>query len=204
MSIEKVEELVLGKAREEAEALLAEARGQAERRLREAEDELRRRNRDELARYQRQLQEETERELAARSTEHNRQLLTERNRLLQEVRRRAEGLIAERPQPHYRDWLARQLRQLTEVRQGELVCRADDREIIGQLLQELVREGVQLHLTLSSEELSAAGGFVVRCPEYDVDVTLESQLRALWPGVLGEVAAMLFGPPERRRGMTER
>ena len=201
MSVEKVEELVLGKARQEAEALVAEARRQAQSRLQEAEAELRQRNGEESARYQRQLQEETDRELAARSTEHNRQLLTERNRLLQEVRQRAQHLIAERPQPHYRRWLARQLRQLSDLGQGELICRDDDRECIAELLQELASEGVRLDLTLPSEGLSAAaGGFVVCCPDYDVDVTLESQLRALWSEVVAEVAARLFGSAARGDG----
>jgi len=200
VSIERVEELVLAKAREEAEALLAEARKQAAAQLEETEARLRRRNQEELERYRRQLQEEADRELAAGTTEHNRQLLVQRNRLLSEVRRRAEARIAERPQPAYRRWLAHQLRQLGEVKQGELVCRADDRDSISQLLQELAEEGVRLDLTLSPEELQSAGGFVVRCAEYDVDVTLESQLRALWPGVLPQVVDRLFGEHGNGKG----
>ena len=196
MSIERVEQLVLTKAREEAEALLAEAQKQAAAQLQEAEARLRRRNQEELERYRRQLQEEADRELAASTPEHNLQLLPQPNRLLGEVRLRAEARTAERPQPEYCRWLGYQLRQLTEVKQGELVCPADDRECLGELLKELADQGVRLELTLSSEELRSAGGFVVRCAEYDVDVTLERQLRALWPDVLPQVADRLFG--ERR------
>jgi len=196
VSIEKVEQLILTKAREEAEALLAEAQKQAATRLRDAEARLRRRNQEEVERYRRQLQEEADRELAASTTEHNRKLLTERNRLLAEVRQRAEARVAERPQPAYRRWLAHQLRGLAGVGEGELICRSDDREPIGELLKELTDHAVSLELTLSAEELQSAGGFVVRCTEYDVDVTLESQLRALWPDVLPRVVTQLFGGPQ--------
>ncbi|MCK4300453.1 MAG: hypothetical protein KAX80_13005 [Planctomycetes bacterium] len=200
MSIEKVEELILRQAREEADSLLEEAQQQAQRHLRQTEAQLRQRNQQELERYRRQLQEDSDRELAARTTEHNRELLVERNRLLGEVRRKAEARIAQRPQPQYRRWLAQQLRQLTDTKEGELLCRGDDRETIAELLEELAGQGVRLNLTLSSEELQSAGGFVVRCPEYDVDVTLESQLRALWPHLLPEVANRLFGEPGNRGG----
>ena len=203
MSIEKVEELVLRKARGEADALLAEAQQQAQQRLQQAETDVRRRNQEEVERYRRGLQEEADRELAARTTEHNRELLVERNRLLGEVRQKAEARIAQRPQPQYRQWLAQQLRQLTDTKEGELLCRGDDREIIAELLKDLAGQGVSLSLTLSSEELQAAGGFVVRCPEYDVDVTLERQLRALWPDVLPEVANRLFGQPGNGSGQDE-
>lgn len=200
MSIQKVEELILRQAREEADSILEEAQQQAQRYVRQTEAQLRQRNQQELQRYRRQLQEDSDRELAARTTEHNRELLVERNRLLGEVRQKAEARIAQRPQPQYRRWLAQQLRQLTDTKEGELLCRGDDRETIAELLEELAGQGVRLNLTLSSEELQSAGGLVVRCSEYDVDVTLESQLRALWPDLLAEVANRLFGEPGNRGG----
>ena len=200
MSIQKVEELILRQARQEADSLLEEAQQQAQRHVHQTEAQLRQRNQQELERYRRQLQEDSDRELAARTTEHNRELLVERNRLLGEVRQKAEARIAQRPQPQYRRWLAQQLRQLTDTKEGELLCRGDDHETIAELLEELAGQGVRLNLTLSSEELQSAGGFVVRCSEYDVDVTLESQLRALWPGLLPEVANRLFGEPGNRGG----
>ncbi len=200
MSIEKVEELILRQAREETDSLLEEAQQQAQRHVRQTEAQLRQRNQQELERYRRQVQEDSDRELAARTTEHNRELLVERNRLLGEVRQKAEARIAQRPQPQYRRWLAQQLRQLTDTKEGELLCRGDDHETIAGLLEELAGQEVRLNLTLSSEELQSAGGFVVRCLEYDVDVTLESQLRALWPGLLPEVANRLFGEPGNRGG----
>ena len=198
MSIEKVEELILRQAREEADSLLEEAQQQGQRHVRQTEAQLRQRNQEELGRYRRQLQEDSDRELAARTTEHNRELLVERNRLLGEVRQKAEARIAQRPQPQYRRWLAQQLRQLTDTKEGELLCRGDDRETIAELLEELAGQGVRLNVALSSEELQSAGGLVVRCSEYDVDVTLGSQLRALWPGLLPEVANRLFGEPGNR------
>ena len=195
MSVEKVEELVLQKARQEAEAVTAEARKRVAAHLAQAEAELRRRGQEELERFRRQLQEELDRELAARSAEHNQQLLIQRNRLLGAVRERAEQAIGARPQPQYRNWLAQQLRQPAGVKQGELVCRGDDHQTVQELLGELAAAGVRLDLTLSSDDLQAAGGFRVRCSEYDVDVTLESQLQALWPDLARSVAARLFGRP---------
>ena len=195
MSAEKVEELVLQKARQEAEVVTAEARKRVAAHLAQAEAEVRRRGQDELERFRRQLQEELDRELAARVAEHNQQLLVQRNRLLGAVRQRAEQAIGARPQPQYRNWLAQQLRQLGDVKQGELICRGDDRQAVQELLGEVAAAGVRLDLTLSSDDLQAAGGFRVRCAEYDVDVTLESQLQALWPDLLRSVAARLFGQP---------
>jgi vacuolar-type H+-ATPase subunit E/Vma4 len=55
-------------------------------------------------------------------------------------------------------------------------------------------------LSLSSDDLQASGGFVVRSAEYDVDVTLASQLEALWPDLLPGVAVKLFGQPGDRKG----
>jgi vacuolar-type H+-ATPase subunit E/Vma4 len=200
MSADTVEELVLRKARQEAEEVVASARERVADHLRESEEQLRRRNKEELERYRRQLQEETDRELAARVAEHNQQLLAQRNRLLAEVRQRAEKAIEARPQPQYRGWLAQQLRQLVEVKEGELLSRGDDRQAVEELLGELAAEGVRLTLSLSSDDLQAPGGFLVRSAEYDVDVTLASQLEALWPELLPGVAARLFGQSGDRKG----
>jgi len=193
MSVEKVEELVLQKARQEAEAVIAEAQKRVARHLAEAEAQLRQRGQEDLERFRRQEQEELDRELAARVAEHNQQLLTQRNRLLAEVRRRAQAAIGARPQPQYRGWLAQQLRQLADVKQGELVCRGEDRQVVQELLGESAAAGVQVNVTLSADDLQASGGFQVRCAEYDVDLTLESQLQVLWPAHLPGVAARLFG-----------
>jgi vacuolar-type H+-ATPase subunit E/Vma4 len=195
MSAEKVEELVLQRARQEAEVVVAEAKERVAAHLAQAEGEMRRRGQEELGRFRRQLQEELDRELAARVAEHNQQLLVQRNRLLGAVRQRAEQAIGARPQPQYRNWLAQQLRQLGDVKQGELICRGDDRQTVQEVLGKLASAGVRLNLTLSSENLQASGGFRVRCSEYDVDVTLESQLQALWPDLARSVAARLFGQP---------
>lgn len=198
MSIEKVEQLVLGKAREEAEALLEQAQRHAKARLEQTEARLRQHNQEELERHRRQLEEEADRELAARTTEHNRELLAQRNRLLQQVHEQAQVHVAQRPQPQYRQWLGHQLRQLTDVERGEVLCRSDDRELIGQILAELAAEGIELKLTLASGELGASGGLIVSCPEYDVNVTLESQLGMLWQEMLPQVAGRLFGRGDGR------
>ena len=200
MSIEKVAEIVLEKARREAEALLTEAQKRAETLLRETEAQLRQRDQGELERYRNSLREEADRSLSARTAEHNRELLVLRNGLLAEVRTQAQNRIAQQPQPQYRQWLTQQLRQLTDIPQGEIRCRADDRQLIGQIREELASQGVALGLELSANELPSAGGFVVSCPEYDLDVTLESQLRLLWGEVLPEVVVGLFGPGKDRRG----
>jgi len=193
MSIEKVETLVLRKAREEADSLLAQAQEDACKKLARTEQKLKQSTEEELERFRRQLQEESDRQLASRTTEHRRELLAERNRILNEVRLRARELVAKREQPQYRNWLAAQLRQLGDVPEGKIHCRADDRAIVEELLDELAREGVKLKLSLSDEELQTAGGLVVSCPEYDLDMTLESRLESLWQESLPAVIEQLGG-----------
>ena len=195
MGIENVEKSVLAEARKEAEELLAAARKRlaerfaAEKREIDARAEARRRR--ELA----QVEGEHVRELARERTAARLAVLTEKNRLIEEVLKGALAKVAAMPREKFQALAAEWLAEVPADQAGEIVAGAREREFLGGGLLDRVNAGRTGRLTLSAEMLpdSAGGGMLVRAGRFEFDFTWAGRLADRRSALTAMIAGELFG-----------
>ena len=84
-----------------------------------------------------------------------------------------------------------QLRDLA-AEKGQILCRGDHRETLAKVRDELNAELDEKLAPLAEESADILGGFVLRGSEFDLDVSLDSQLEAFREKVLPELIAKVF------------
>ena len=191
MSLEKIKETVLAKARAEAEALLAEARKAADSAARQGESRLRADHQHRVQGMQTELGSGVDRELAAREAELRRDLLEHQNKVLDELFEQVLDAIVNRPDSGYRAWLGRQLAAAASIGSGRIVCNERDRAAVGELLA-----GVQGSPELSDENADIVGGFLLEGDRFDLDFSVDTLVAALRKELLPSISAELFRSEE--------
>jgi vacuolar-type H+-ATPase subunit E/Vma4 len=184
MSLERITEHILEQARQNAQTAVEAAGKEAEEKLAEA----RRREEELLAEQVKGLETELERE---RQQETARRRTDQRAELLRVKTKIVEGIFTEAREKvlgsgAYREWLKERLKT-SGVASGKVVCRAEDRGVMEQLLKELGLTGI----TVVKEGSAPAGGFILRTEKYDLDVTLEAELAELREELTGELVERL-------------
>ena len=189
MAMTNVEQAVLNKAQQEAEAVLDEARGATEAHWERASARLRESHERRVEALRAELTGTLERQCASRETEDRLERLKIKNEIIDKVFRRAAEGIVSLPDDGYHHWLKSQLSHLPERSGGRVAANERDREIVGRLLKEIPDpQG----LALSEEPLDILGGFLVQGERADLDYSVDSLLSVLRESLAEEVAASLF------------
>jgi V/A-type H+-transporting ATPase subunit E len=94
------------------------------------------------------------------------------------------------PRDRYIQLLAHKLKEMS-YQEGEIVLNNQDREAIGEELLALVNLDGRKFL-LSSDTLTASGGFVLRIGRVELDSTLEMMVSSVREDVMPEVVSALF------------
>ena len=190
MTLEKIQDHVLQKARAEAAALVDEARKKADAELAAARDEADRKLKAALDRLQAELDGALDREVSGLRASRGQEILVDKSRVLDDAfKRAAERLLAS---PAYWDLVRRRLAELAGQK-GELLCRAEHRDAVAKLVDELHRETGGKMPPLAKDSANILGGFILRGERVDIDFTLESELAVLRERILPELAAKAFG-----------
>ncbi|MBD3368222.1 MAG: hypothetical protein GF405_08650 [Candidatus Eisenbacteria bacterium] len=174
------------KGRREAEAIVAAARERAEKE-RERLDAVAKQRAD----------EERNRVVTLARLSARRELLAEKQRLIDRVFKEAHKRLSEMPAEEYRRFIKGILADAVETGTEEVAIGENERRIDQAFLDEVSREiGGDARLTLASERRRIDGGFILKRGRTETNSSLETILRAARERQESEVASVLFGSKE--------
>ncbi|GEM_PF-4067879 len=188
MTLERIKQHILEQAQGEARGLVETARQESESRLSEARAQEKDRLEEQVKDLEAELERERQQTTANVRTRARAEMLRMKTEILETVFSEAKAKIL--AGAAYRTWLKNKLDEVT-VQAGEILCRPEDRAVIGELLKETGREG----LKVAESGEGPAGGFVVRTEKYDLDVTLDAELAGLREDLVGELVEALSKRP---------
>jgi V/A-type H+-transporting ATPase subunit E len=199
MALDDIVRKIDADAKEQAETLVAEGRGEADRILAAAREraEAEKERLDAAARQR--AEEERNRIVTLARLSARRDLLSEKQRLIDDVFEGVRKRLVEMPADEYRRFVRGVLRENVETGTEEVVIGENEERIDQAFLDEVSREiGADAKLRLSSERRRIDGGFILRRGKTETNCALETILRAVREEHETEVAAILFGTDQTR------
>ncbi len=179
-------EALADEGRQEAESIVAAARKRAE----SEKDRL-----DAAARQR--AEEERNRVVTLARLSARRELLSEKQRLIDRVFEEAHKRLAAMPVDEYRRFVAAVLKDAVETGDEEVVIGENEDRIDQAFLDAVSREiGGGAKLTLSDERRRIDGGIILKRGKTETNSTLDTILRAAREQNESVVAAILFGSEE--------
>ncbi len=193
MSLERIRQAILTKARQEAEKIESEARVRREEELAAAGRSLQEEFEHHYQRASEDAQREGERQVVHRRYERNMELLRQRNALLDELFQRAARRLADCPDGRYREVVRGWMREIPPDAAGEVLCSERDAERLAPLIEDLNRSReADARLRLVPGERPAAGGVIFRTQSFEVDLSLDSRMARSREELTSKVAEILF------------
>ena len=184
MSLDKIEKHILEQARQEADVLLENARKERSERLAEVQEREKETLEQQVKGLEHSLERERQQATAKERARQRAEILRMKTDIIDGVFRDAKekslGSAA------YREWLKKRLLEM-DVKEGDILCREADRQMMAELLKEVGLEG----LGVAGEGQAPTGGFLARTGKYELDVTLDGELAGLREELVGELAQAL-------------
>lgn len=192
---------ILAKIAEDARAEAARLSGDAEReiaRIRQEGDERRRRiEREAEERASQEAEDRRKRLAVSLEREGAREILAEKQRLIESVFDRAREKIASLDAGAYRDLAVRLLREAARDGNEEVILpEGDDRigaDLVARVNKELGQGGKKGGLRIASERRPIGGGFILRSGRRETNCTIEAVLGTRRDELETLVARILFG-----------
>jgi len=189
MTLKRIEDHILDQAKAEASTMTEAARQEADRLTSAAREQCEAEYAAAVEGLQRQLKTTFEQETGKLRADCGMELLRLKTRILDDIFRKAARKLLERD-----DFWNLVQRQLKEVagREGRVHCRADHRDAVGKLIDEINGASEQKIAPLAEEPVDITGGFVFRGAQFDIDYSLDSQLADFREKTLPELIARAF------------
>lgn len=189
MGIEDIKKRILENAAQQKEELLAGAKKKAEEIRKEGEKTAEKRKEAIILKANQEATDERHTVLTMERLEARKALLTEKQKVIEQVFEKALEMLSTHPQ--YSEIMET---ILLEVAKGgeELILSSRDRESLGDGFLKKVNERLSGTITLSEETREMAGGFVLRTPEIEINESFEERIRSLRDEMEAEVARKLF------------
>jgi V/A-type H+-transporting ATPase subunit E len=197
MALDDILRKIESDAKRDAEALADEGRSEAEGVLAAARERADAERAKLEARAAQRADEERNRIVTLAKLAARRDLLTEKQRLIERVFDETHKRLAAMPAEEYRRFIKAALISSVETGDEEVVVGEDETRIDQSFLDTVSREvGGGAKLTLSSERRRIDGGFILKRGKTETNSTLETVIRAAREEHESEVAAILFGSNE--------
>jgi len=195
MSLERIREAILSKAREEAQRIGADAARRHDERLAAATEAIEAEFARRLERARQHTQRESDRDVTQARSGHNLALLKLRNRILSEVFEEAARQLAALPDDAYRDYVRGRMREVPPGLAGQLLCSARDEQRLAPLLEEFnAGRPPEARLALVPGDVPSLGGVIVRTEKFEIDLSLDTQVQQLREELAPQLAQALFPP----------
>ena len=197
MSLEKLLHSIDREAQAEAEKIISRAHHEAQQ-IRQQADNQSMVDAEQLEQASvRRCRKEAEQRLSQSRLQARNQILKVRQELVDAVFDQALGALRTMDDDLYRAWMKRQIVPLYHAEEETIVVSVKDRDRLTpdwlhEVNQALAAEGraCRLRLTYTTDDLD--GGFILRHPNYDVDMSFSALLNDLKTQKRAEVAATLF------------
>jgi V/A-type H+-transporting ATPase subunit E len=133
--------------------------------------------------------------------EHRKEILTEKQKLLEDCFQAALEELVSLPAAEYQSLIRRMLLNLATTGDERVLISTEDEKRIDQKFvdgvnEELKKTGRHARLRLDGTSPDVRGGFVLRTEDVEVDCSFGTLLRQLREELQSQVAAILFGDKE--------
>jgi len=198
MALEDILKKIKSEAEEEAEKILSEARARAEEILSNARREAERLKEELIAEARREAEEHKSRLISMASLDIRKELLQERQNLIDLAFQKALQRLTEMGDDEYRELIERMLLSTVETGEEEIILNERDKARITQgfiqmLNKKLEERGKAGKLTIAEETGDFSGGFILRRGKVEINSTFDALLQAAREEVGVEVSRLLFG-----------
>jgi V/A-type H+-transporting ATPase subunit E len=194
MSLESVKTKVLEEARAVAARKLTEVEAEAERILADGRAADERSGAEAIREARLRLERETTRELERRGHDNRLQILSSKNKAVDEVFQRVRDKIAAMPDNDYLELVGSWLGALPPDAGGVLRVNPRDEAMFNAGLIALNRNRAgKGQFTGVVADPAVNSGAIVDGPDFNVDCTMERRLEELRESAVGELARVLFG-----------
>lgn len=194
MSLDRIKNSIIGKARKEAGAIIEEAEENLRRKVESARATLKNDFEQRLKIGEAALEEEKNREIVSLRAGYRMQLLTTKNQILDRIFDQAIHRIMTSPDETYLALLEKWIPKIDPNLPGQLLVNKSDLNRIGQEVMERInrlrkKEG---QIILSPDPVDIKGGFILKTEKFDVDYTLDTLIENLRGELAPIIAKELF------------
>lgn len=194
MSLERVKSTVVDAAKAKAEAVVAEARKEAESHISDSKAAAERKAAEVVRDAKLRLERETNRELERIQYENRLEMLSAKNKAVDEVFTRVGASLGKLSDDDYVGMVGKWLAGLPDSVGGTLRVNPKDEQKFSSRLDALNkgRNGTGKFDKVEADP-KVSSGAVVNGPDYDIDCTFERRISELRESVIGDLAKILFG-----------
>jgi V/A-type H+-transporting ATPase subunit E len=194
MAVDDILKKIRADAEEAARQIVAEGKAAADEVTAEARERIESQGGRMRAKARQRADEERNRIVTLARLSGRRELLNEKQRLIDRVFEETRKSIVEMGRDDYRRLIRAFLRDTHEAGDVEVIVDTNESRIDQGFLDEVARELTGAgRLTLSGERRDIGGGFVLRSGRTETNCTLETILRDAREKMETEVASILFG-----------
>ncbi|OPX32927.1 MAG: hypothetical protein B1H40_01265 [Candidatus Latescibacteria bacterium 4484_181] len=197
MPVKVITDKIIDDARAEADKIIKRAETETAKIKKETEEEIGLIEAQTKKQSALQAEEEKERLLSAAEMELKKELLREKQVLLDETFRKARNKVLTMQPEQYRELMGGLLLTASESGDEEVIVAESDKdkitaELLEKVNQKLRTNGKKGELTLSSEKRDMSGGFVLRKGRKEINCSLETLFASARMELESKVAAILF------------
>lgn len=194
---QQLEQKIIDDAKERASQIITNAREQADGVLQEAQHRIESEKQNLLKIAQKNADEEYDRAVAMGKMEIRKNVLAQKQSILDEVLNRSFEKIINLPVNEYLDFLCRLAKDLIKTGDEEIILSENDKERIGKQFVEILNKQALIEnrrgaIKLSDESRQMAGGFILRSGNVEINYSIEDVLKAKKSEIEIEVANILF------------
>lgn len=192
MALEEISNAVLESVRHEVDLIIRSAQKEAEEKLRKVREEAEKECELWYQTATRNIDEEVSRKLVQVQGQINKEVLKEKNEIINKVFEKAKAQILSLPPTDYEKWMRGMLKKtITEGMVGKIRVHSEDVDLIRRLLSE-IESIMKVSLTVDNEYLKERGGFLLIGKGYIIDYTLATILSDIQRDLVPEIAKKLF------------
>ncbi len=194
MALDEIRSAVLESVKHEVDLIIKSAEKEAEEKLKKIREEAERECEIWYQTATRNIDEEVSRKLVQVQGQINKEILKEKNEIINKVFEMAKTQILSLPLSEYENWMKGLfLKTIVDGMVGKVRVHKDDVDLMMKLITE-VQNSKKVNLTVDGENyLKERGGFLFIGDGYVVDHTLGTILNDLQRELVPEIARKLFG-----------
>jgi V/A-type H+-transporting ATPase subunit E len=198
MALKDIVEKIIKDAEEEGKEKVKEAEKKAAEILKEAEKKSEELKKKIVEKAEKEAAEEKKRIIALARLEMRNKLLEKKKNLIEEVFQEASKRISSVPKDKYRSFLKKVILEAAESGEEEVILNERDRELVdakflGEINQELQKNGKKGSLKLSSETREIEGGVILKKDGLEINASLETLLKELRSEKEKEILQKIIG-----------
>lgn len=191
MSIENITAKILSEANDAASAIIENANAESAKIINEAKNKAAQIINEAATNTDAEADTLKQRKVSAAELESRKILLSAKQEMINKSFEQALMKLSTLPEDKYLEYLLKEITK-TSLNEGELILNKEDKINIGEKIVKIVNEKTNGNITLSSNTITASGGFVLKNGNIEINSTFESIISSIKDELTFEVANVIF------------